>query len=42
MIKTVEQWLLFKYINGEFTPVETFQYERAGRKGTPEISRASA
>jgi len=43
MAKTIEQWLLFKYVGGEFTPLsKPFKSREPGGESTPEISRASA
>jgi hypothetical protein len=32
MPKMIEQWLLFKYVGGEFTPLSKQQAEKARRK----------
>jgi hypothetical protein len=43
MPKTIEQWLLFKYIDGEFTPLskplETKQLAEKARSKFPERER---
>jgi hypothetical protein len=39
MPKTVEQWLLFKYVGLEFTPfIQAIQNEGTGGEGAREIS----
>jgi hypothetical protein len=42
MPKIIEEWLLFKYIGGHFTPLSKPFKTRERGKGTSEISRASA
>jgi hypothetical protein len=37
MPRIIEQWLLFKYVDGEFAAVETLQDEAAGGKSAAEI-----
>jgi hypothetical protein len=43
MAKTIEQWLLFKYIDGEFTPLSkpfrTKQQAEKARRKYPERDR---
>jgi hypothetical protein len=43
MAKTIEQWLLFKYIDGEFTPLskplKTKQLAEKSRSKLPERER---
>jgi hypothetical protein len=45
MPKTTEQWLLFKYIGGEFTPLskpfKTKQQAEKARRKYPECERKS-
>jgi hypothetical protein len=43
MTKTIEQWLLFTFEHGEFTPLsKPFKTKKLAREGALEISRESA
>jgi hypothetical protein len=42
-MQIIEQWLLFKYIEGQFAPfIEAVKDESAGGEGAYEVSRAGA
>jgi hypothetical protein len=42
-MKIIEQWLLFKYVNGEFTPLsKPFKTKNQAEKARHEVSRAGA